>query len=143
MYIFSNTLSVMTFWHNVGSWWFLSLITASLWVSFYWIYSYIACSQWLVYRIYFIKVCFRMFSGVIPSRQSKRDMFWKIESFEWFYRGDLWMGGEIFKEGLDTMEDTIQSHKMVKHTETIRRQFADEWFKCVWPLYGVGVELTL
>ena len=41
------------------------------------------------------------------------------------------MGGEIFKEGLDTMEDTIQSHKMVKHTETIHRQFADEWFKGV------------
>ena len=24
-----------------------------------------------------------------------------------------------------------QSHKMVKHTQTIRRQFADELFECV------------
>ena len=24
-----------------------------------------------------------------------------------------------------------QSHKMVKHTQTIRRQFADEFFECV------------
>ena len=26
-----------------------------------------------------------------------------------------------------------QSHKMVKHTQTIRRQIADEFFECVWP----------
>ena len=26
-----------------------------------------------------------------------------------------------------------QFHKMVKHTQTIRRQFADELFECVWP----------
>ena len=25
-----------------------------------------------------------------------------------------------------------QSHKLVKHTQTIRRQFADELFKCAW-----------
>ena len=28
---------------------------------------------------------------------------------------------------------------MVKHTQTIRRQFNDELFECVCPLYGVGV----
>ena len=26
-----------------------------------------------------------------------------------------------------------KSHKIVKHTQTIRRQFADELFGCVWP----------
>ena len=31
-----------------------------------------------------------------------------------------------------------QFHKMVKHTETIRRQFADELFECVWPFCGIG-----
>ena len=31
-----------------------------------------------------------------------------------------------------------QSHKMVKHTQTIRRQFPDELFECVWPFYGIG-----
>ena len=31
-----------------------------------------------------------------------------------------------------------QSHKMVKHTQAIRRQFADELFECVWPFYGIG-----
>ena len=27
---------------------------------------------------------------------------------------------------------------MVKHTQTIRRQFADGLFKCVWPFCGIG-----
>ena len=27
---------------------------------------------------------------------------------------------------------------MVKHTQTIRRQFADELFEYVWPICGVG-----
>ena len=27
-----------------------------------------------------------------------------------------------------------QSHKMAKHTQTIRWQIADELFECVWPL---------
>ena len=31
-----------------------------------------------------------------------------------------------------------QSHKMVKHTQTIRRQFADELFECVWPFCDIG-----
>ena len=31
-----------------------------------------------------------------------------------------------------------QSYKMVKYTQTICRQFADEWFECVWPFCQVG-----
>ena len=31
-----------------------------------------------------------------------------------------------------------QSHKMVKHTQTIRRQFADELFECVWLFCEIG-----
>ena len=31
-----------------------------------------------------------------------------------------------------------QFHKMVKHTETIRRQIAEELFECVWPFCGIG-----
>ena len=29
---------------------------------------------------------------------------------------------------------------MAKHTQTIRRQFADELLECVWPFYGIGAE---
>ena len=29
-------------------------------------------------------------------------------------------------------------HKMVKHTQTIRQQNADELCECVWPLFGIG-----
>ena len=31
-----------------------------------------------------------------------------------------------------------QSHKMVKHTQTIRHQFANELFECVWPFCDIG-----
>ena len=31
-----------------------------------------------------------------------------------------------------------QFHKMVKHTQTIRRQIPDELFECVWPFCGIG-----
>ena len=31
-----------------------------------------------------------------------------------------------------------QTHKMVKYSETIRRQIAEELFECVWPFCGVG-----
>ena len=27
---------------------------------------------------------------------------------------------------------------MVKHTQTIRGQFADELFECIWPFCGIG-----
>ena len=32
----------------------------------------------------------------------------------------------------------VPIHKMVKHTQTIRRQFADELFECVWPFCEIG-----
>ena len=31
-----------------------------------------------------------------------------------------------------------QFHRMVKHTQTIRREIVDELFECVWPLCGIG-----
>ena len=31
-----------------------------------------------------------------------------------------------------------QSHKMTKHTQTIRRQIGDELFECVWPFCEIG-----
>ena len=31
-----------------------------------------------------------------------------------------------------------QSHKMVKHTQTIRRQIANELFECVWLFCEIG-----
>ena len=31
-----------------------------------------------------------------------------------------------------------QSYKIVKHTQTIRRQFADEMFECAWPFCDIG-----
>ena len=31
-----------------------------------------------------------------------------------------------------------QSYKMVKNTQAIRRQIADELFECVWPLCETG-----
>ena len=31
-----------------------------------------------------------------------------------------------------------QSHKMVKHNQTIRRQFVDELFGCAWSFCDIG-----
>ena len=31
-----------------------------------------------------------------------------------------------------------QTHKMLKHNQTIRRQTVDELFECVWPFSGIG-----
>ena len=36
-----------------------------------------------------------------------------------------------------TPQNIRKPHKMVKHTQTIRRQIADELFECVWPFYEV------
>ena len=36
-----------------------------------------------------------------------------------------------------------QSHKMVKHIQTIRRQFNNELFEYVWPFCGVGTNYKL
>ena len=33
-----------------------------------------------------------------------------------------------------------QSHKMVKHTQTIRRQIVDELFECAWPFCEIGAK---
>ena len=40
--------------------------------------------------------------------------------------------------GLYTKLITSQPHKMVKHTQTISGQTADELFECVWSCCGVG-----
>ena len=29
---------------------------------------------------------------------------------------------------------------MVKHTQTVPRQIADEWFECVWPFCEIGAK---
>ena len=34
-----------------------------------------------------------------------------------------------------------QALKMVKHSQTIRHQFADELFDCVWPFWGLGASM--
>ena len=31
----------------------------------------------------------------------------------------------------------LQPQKMVKYTQTIRREIADELFECIWPFCGV------
>ena len=43
---------------------------------------------------------------------------------------------EALQRGVNSFKG--QFHKMVKHTETLRRQFANELFECVWPFYGIG-----
>ena len=52
-----------------------------------------------------------------------------IDSFEWFWMGSLSKNIQPFKR---------QSHKRVKHTQTIRWQFADELLECVWPFCDIG-----
>ena len=32
---------------------------------------------------------------------------------------------------------------MAKHAQTIRRQFANELFECVWPFCGIGAERSM
>ena len=56
------------------------------------------------------------------------------------------VGNKVKKKDLKVPFDIIltsfmlvlQSHKMVKHTQTIHRQIADELLECVWPFCGVG-----
>ena len=36
-----------------------------------------------------------------------------------------------------------QSHKMAKHTQTIRRQIADELFGCVWPFCEISAKRVI
>ena len=40
----------------------------------------------------------------------------------------------------DIYSFTPQSHRMVKHTQTIRLQIADELFKCVWTFCEIGAK---
>ena len=35
-----------------------------------------------------------------------------------------------------------QSHKIVKHTQTIRRQIADELFECVWQFCEIRAKMV-
>ena len=42
----------------------------------------------------------------------------------------------LFRHTIKTFKR--QFHKTVRRTQTIRRQFADELFECVWPFCGIG-----
>ena len=53
---------------------------------------------------------------------------WDV-SFSVSCLGAIWASAVLFKR---------QFHKMVKHTQTICRQFADKLFECVWPFYEIG-----
>ena len=49
----------------------------------------------------------------------------------------IWLGLHfIWKIDINPLK--YQPHKMVKHTQTIRRQIANELFECVWLFCGVG-----
>ena len=50
----------------------------------------------------------------------------------WWYFSCLQMYSENF------FNTKRQSHKMVKYTKTIRLQFDDELFECVWPFCKIG-----
>ena len=49
-------------------------------------------------------------------------------------RNEEWLIGIINSKSVQK----LQPHKVVKHTQTIRRQFADELFECVWLFCGIG-----
>ena len=42
------------------------------------------------------------------------------------------------QETLAYQSKRLLEHKMVKHTRTIRQQFADELLECVWPFCDIG-----
>ena len=48
--------------------------------------------------------------------------------------------GPVFLWLLTNLTFKHQFHKIAKHTQTIRRQFADELFECVWPFCGIGIK---
>ena len=50
------------------------------------------------------------------------------KSMDWF----------VYDNGLRHQRFKRQSRKMVKHTQTIRRQFADELFESVWTFCEIG-----
>ena len=45
---------------------------------------------------------------------------------------------ENFMQLVTNVINSCQLHKMVKHTQTIRWQYAHELFECVWTFCGVG-----
>ena len=47
------------------------------------------------------------------------------------------MGEAIMAKNLKINPFKRQPHKIVKYTQIIRRQFADELFECVWLFCGV------
>ena len=49
-------------------------------------------------------------------------------------RNEEWLIGIMNSKSVQK----LQPHKVVKHTQTIRRQFADELFECVWLFCGIG-----
>ena len=49
-------------------------------------------------------------------------------------RNEEWLIGIINSKSVQK----LQPNKVVKHTQTIRRQFADELFGFVWLFCGVG-----
>ena len=51
-----------------------------------------------------------------------------IDLLDWF----------LYDNGLRNERVKRQLHELVKHTQTIGREIADELFECVWPLCGIG-----
>ena len=49
------------------------------------------------------------------------------------------LGEDAFRQPGQILTVKHQSHKMVKHAETICWQIVDELFECVWPFCEIGV----
>ena len=89
-----------------------------------------------------------------------KDKFFLIPNFKcgWYFKEKLRMisrkGSKVFRiiclcEYMDICYFSStwflltlkpQFHKMVKHTQTIGRQIADELFECVWPFCGLALK---
>ena len=77
---------------------------------------------------------------------SGQDVFFLVYAYESKYSMEFWNRGysessqtskmEFFAKVVNVCK--CQSHKMVKHTQTIRRQIADELFECVWLFCEIG-----
>ena len=57
------------------------------------------------------------------------------------YRDDVaknstWRSEQLCSVNFNPLSNNFT--KMVKHTQTIRRQIADELFECVWLFCGIG-----
>ena len=59
---------------------------------------------------------------------------------------DIWQWKWDWKWKIDNLDKTLIALRLdietnifvAKHSQTIRRQFADELFECVWPFCGIG-----